>query len=263
VLGTIISNRSWSWTAYGKHPAAKDYFQVGKESPLIKVFLNWVATGYKEFISKKGTDCCDPAAWRFWAKGIGKDNLICGLIKDSSDSLGRNYPFLIIGVGPLKDWENQWDLLPFACERVWGQAEYLSTQKFDDFEALETEVQNIIPPDSEWSELDIKRKKLLESIESQTCKASSQKLETLNIPDAPEYLICLEPDKFCDQFTLINYWHLVLKRHYKGTPNAMFMGGKVNRSYMACFKRPLINEDFVRLWLTPSERASDCFIKDL
>ena len=49
-------------------------------------------------------------------------------------------------------WEEQWDLLPFACERTWDQIEYLSSLMVTDFKKLEIEVQNNRSPSPEWSE---------------------------------------------------------------------------------------------------------------
>src|SRR5512145_774650 len=116
MLGWIKSNQSqsWMWAAYGKHPAIKDYFRVGQDFPLLRVFVSWVENGYKQFTPERDTAMQN--SWHFWARGAASDSIVCGLVKDSSDGIGRNYPLLIIGTGPLREWAENWDLLPLACE---------------------------------------------------------------------------------------------------------------------------------------------------
>lgn len=88
------------WAACGKHPAARDFFRVGQEFPMLKIFSRWVDDGYTVLARKNNNFL--PNSWRFWAKGAVRDFLMCGLIKDSSDRIGRNYPLLIIGTGLLR-----------------------------------------------------------------------------------------------------------------------------------------------------------------
>ncbi len=244
MLGSIKSG--WHWAAYGKHPSAKDYFRLGPESPLAKSFSDWVERGYSELVSKKDSGR-GPVAWRFWARGAGRETLVCGLVKDSSDSLGRPYPFLIIGSGCLNNWEDQWDLLPIACEKPWGRIEYLSARMFDDFRTLETEIHNIRPPFPEWPEFNKKREHL---ISEKTCFAAPGGPEerAAGLAEGDRGVICLDRESFHDQFALISLWHRLLKKSDKTVPNAIFMGGTVERSYLAFFKRPLLTGDFVRLW---------------
>ena len=77
--------------------------------------------------------------------------------EDSSDGIGRNYPLLIIGTGLLRGWEEQWDLMPLACEKIWSGIEYIATQNFNDLKKLETEVTNIRQPQPEWQDLKSKK----------------------------------------------------------------------------------------------------------
>jgi len=51
--------------------------------------------------------------------------LVCGVVRDSVDRLGRPYPLLVLGTGSLREWESHWDLLPYACLPVWQRIEYL------------------------------------------------------------------------------------------------------------------------------------------
>jgi type VI secretion system protein VasJ len=94
----------------GKHPTVMDYFQLGSSAPLVNAFAVWAENGYQKLVAKnrKRTAFC---SWRFWAKGMRKGYIACGLGRDSSDSAGRPYPLMIMGIGTLAGWEENWDLL--------------------------------------------------------------------------------------------------------------------------------------------------------
>ena len=40
------------WAACGKHPAARDFFRVGQDFPLLKIFSGWVDDGYNMLAQK-------------------------------------------------------------------------------------------------------------------------------------------------------------------------------------------------------------------
>ncbi len=145
MLGPIGSTLHWRWAAYGKHPVASDFFRLGEEFSLGKGFSEWVGNGYKVLTSRGRADQ-GLYFWRFWARGAQKGTLACGVLRDSSDRVGRPFPLLIMGMGPLKGWEEAWDLLPFACETTWNQIEYLSALVVNDFKKLENEYGQIRPP---------------------------------------------------------------------------------------------------------------------
>jgi type VI secretion system protein VasJ len=251
-LGTITSNQYWRWAAFGKHPVASDFFGLGEDIPLTKGFSNWVQKGYETLISKKSAST-GLYAWRFWARGSQKENIACGVIRDSSDSVGRPYPLLIMGTGPLPGWEKNWDLLPFACERTWDQIEYLSALVANDFKKLEVEVRHIRPPHHEWPELTTKRKGLEDLWSNSNTNNSSSNLKDMerqasSVLDKVEFIVYLDQTPFQDQFSQVSLWHYFLKKHVKVAPNAIFMGGTLDKAYLAIFRKPLIATDFVQLW---------------
>ena len=63
-----------------------------------------------------------------------------------------------------------------------------------------------------------------------------------------ELLTELEQGPSNDQFVLISLWHSVFKTYSEGMPHIVFMGGSLDRSYLAIFKRPLVPADLQRLW---------------
>jgi type VI secretion system protein VasJ len=252
VLGHIKSIQAWSWSAYGKHPAAKDYFSIGQESPIGKSFANWVDSGYRKLDAKK-TPAHDQVAWRFWAKGAGKENMVCGLVRDSSDSVGRHYPLLVIGTGSIRDWEDRWDLLPLACDKPWGQIEYASARMVDDIQALGGEIRNVRQPQPEWTEYESVREGLLASPalsgkEHALYDLDSLKKRAPGLSGKQEGFISLDHKSYEDQLALISCWHMLLKTNSKSAPNAVFIGGTFGQSFMAFFNRSLQTTDFVHLW---------------
>lgn len=242
MLGLVKSVKTWSWTAYGKHPAARDFFMLGEDSPLMRSFTGWVEEGYGILSAKdKGQNMRN--SWRFWARGAAKETIICGIVKDSGDSVGRHFPFLMIGTGHLKGWEEQWDLLPFACEKTWSHIEYLSAQSFNDFKKIGAELRNIRQPSSEWQELKEKREEAAALEETGALKNIASLLS-----EKYEGFIPIEQNPNRDQNALIGCWHYLFKKHSPTVPNAAFMGGAFDKTFLVFYKKPLTLLNFVQLW---------------
>jgi type VI secretion system protein VasJ len=91
-----------------------------------------------------------PQSWRFWARGGGKEELALGLLRGSCDSIGRPYPLLILGQGPLPGWEGNWDLLTLACDGSWRQMEELAREQNATVPELEVRLLGIEPPRGDW-----------------------------------------------------------------------------------------------------------------
>ncbi|MBC8017923.1 MAG: type VI secretion system protein TssA [Verrucomicrobia bacterium] len=244
--------QNWQWAAFGKHPTAKDYFRIGAETPFVEGLFGWVENGYQLLtINENGTP--DFCSWRFWAREAGKNSLVCGVVRVSSDSLGRPYPLVIMGSGPLRNWQENWDLLPFAAERSWRQIEYLAANLFTDFKKLEEEIRTIRPPEANWSEQAEKRKELnrigspLDPYASFLDFRELKKLAAANV-EKPEVFISLDRGPCDDKIMHVSLWHLLSRESVKVIPNAMFMGGTLDKAYLAIIKRPLKPTDFIQLW---------------
>ena len=258
MLGSIKSSHPWQWSASGKHPAMKDFFKLGHNGPLVLGFSEWVKNGFQQAGSPK-----DPSSfysWRFWARGFKKENLACGIVRDSSDSLGRPYPILIMGIGPLNGWEEYWDLLPLACETTWNQMEYLSTRMFKGLKQLGEDVQNIQPPSTDWEEIAGRRKNFKDGEATSASPQSTRSFGDLEsqvskLTGGKEFFIKLDQEPI-DPSTWISFWHFLFKKKGEVIPNALFMGGTLAKAFLAVFKRPLMPSDFVRLWSVSSSGGS-------
>ncbi|MBM4330010.1 MAG: DUF2094 domain-containing protein [Deltaproteobacteria bacterium] len=259
MLGSIKSSQHWQWSAFGKHPGIKDFFNLGHGDPLTAGFSDWVKSGYQQGGVKKNSNSF--FSWRFWARGFKKQCLACGLVRDSSDSLGRPYPILIMGTGLLNGWEEYWDLLPYACETTWNRMEYISSRMFNNLKQMEEEVQGLQPPLAYWEEGVEKRKGFRNCRESSSFQGCSRDLlnsqnQALSLLREKEILVSFDEGTFQEQSTWIGFWHFLFKEQEDALPNALFMGGTLEKTFLAGFKRPLIPADFVRLWSVSSSGGS-------
>ena len=250
------TSQTWRFAAEGKHPVARDFIRLGDIGPFADGFAGWVEGGYTALTSKAGPSP-EFCSWRFWTKGAGKDSLICGVIRENSDSVGRPYPYFIIGSGPLRDWEEHWDLLPFACENTWCQLEYLATHRFDDVKKLEAELANIRPPSGAWEAHAAKRRSLNEIGSPLDPYASFLDLDKLKkqaagLADQTELFVSLERGAHVDKILQISLWHHLFRESLKAAPNALFLGGTLEKAWLAAFKRSLAAPDFVQLWSVSS-----------
>lgn len=252
MLGSIKTVNDWQWAAYGKHPTVRDYVSLGDHLPLVKTLSTWIDKGFEVVRARTG-GAPRYCSWRFWAGGAGGDALTCGLLRDSRDGAGRSYPFLILGSGSLNRWKDHWDLLPFACERLWNQMEQATVKMYDSLRTMESELQRIQPPSPMWLEY-AKEKEALCGV--QTASESQQFQEAVaameqqaqSLGNATELYVPLQQWPSVDPMAVVGCCHLLLKTQQPTPPNVVFMGGTPADVSLAIFKRPLTANDFVRLW---------------
>lgn len=240
---------SWNWGAFGKHPVGRDYFRVGPNDPFLQAFSDWVENGYRR-LNPEHVSHPVFYSWRFWAKGPKKGSVVCGVGRDSSDSLGRPYPFLIMGKGPLEDWENHWELLPLAMEKTWAQIEHLASGRFADFKQMEDQVRSIKPPGPNWKDMETLRGASGDPVSDRSQWDMGDMVKRIEgLRETPEVFIPLKRGRSDDPFDLVSLLHSLVKKAHKGTvPNSIFMGGVPENTYLAVFMRPLAPTDFVHLW---------------
>ena len=240
--------RSWQWVASGKHPSVKDYISIGRMFPLAASFSEWLSKGYTEQKIKSGskrTYC----SWRFWVKGPAQGEISCGLLRDSSDSIGRPYPLLIMGIGFLEGWERKWELVPLACEDTWSQMERISVQPYAGVDLLEQKLSSLPGPLPDWLSSREARYQDLEGYDLMS--PSDRELFCSQVRDLSEKImgyIVLDPSNDYDRINDVEFVGSVLKQYLENAPSAVFIGGSVGISCFAFFRRPLTVSDFSTLW---------------
>jgi type VI secretion system protein VasJ len=240
----------WLWAAHGKHPSAKDFFSIGRSFPLASDFSEWIKKGYPP-LAERGKQAVGGFSWRFWARGRGKDELACGLLRDSHDCFGRPYPLLIIGTGPLPSWEEHWEMLPSVCERVWCRIELVSARGFRALGGFEEEIGKTRPPDPSWSNPGAladgtKGEAPASRISSQTLERFAEEAGKLSKEEMGS--ISLGSDGSYDSHLLVMHLNSVLKSNLDKAPNTLFIGGTNNESSLIFFRRPMRPADFPALW---------------
>ena len=248
MLGSLKPPPVWKWVAFGKHPVAGDYFYAGPTDPFFLAFSGWIENGYRQICSGR-KNSKELYSWRFWAKGHQKDTLMLGVGRDSFDTIGRPYPLVIMGAGGLPNWQRHLSLLPFALEKTWIQMEYSATKRYIDFSQLETDVRRLPTPLVEWSELQNEAQRRQEACyrEANPDRDRMRKMVTDHAAET-ELLASFDDTACLDAIVAAGLWHKTLEENNVAVPNAAFLGGILNATYLAFFKRPLAVPDFIRLW---------------
>ncbi len=256
MLGSVASTARWQWVVFGKHPVARDFFRLGPDVAMAGGFAEWVENGYRTLAAKPSSPA-DFHSFRFWAKGPGRDGFVLGVLRDSSDDIGRPYPFFTMGIGPLKAWEEHWDLLPLACETTWDRMEYLSSGAIQDFRRMEAEVaQRLRPPVPGWDGL-TERRRAMTPLDSRAAAGGSpldlkeMERRASRLSGGAEIFLNLDAERVTDPVATVALWSFFLRKCGSATPNAMFLGGRLGTPYLAVYCRSLVARDFIRLWTTP------------
>lgn len=246
MLGLSRTEQKWRWAACGKHPVAGDYFRVGDAFPTAGLFADWMEKGYAAVCGTAAERDYSATAcgWRFWAAGE-KRRLVCGLVRDSNDCIGRPYPLLVVGEGPLHRWEESWETIPSACERTWGYIEYCITKNSRDLMQLEREILNTPSPAPERTGL-----------------AMAPGKPAIVVGNDTGFVVSLFEGEGYDVFHLtaeqtggridsVVELHRTLKNRQAAAPTAFFIGGSFEKTCAVRFKRPLLYADFAALWAVP------------
>lgn len=255
---SMRNKNDWSWYASGKHPVTKDFFSLGQDQPIFRAFSEWVDKGYRMLSATKRSQAC-AYSWRFWIRGFKKQDLVCGLVKDSCDFFGRPHPLVLVGAGHLRKWQAHWERLPLVLGKTWQQMEHLTTKRLLDINQLEEELGKLASPMEDWFGANFDRNPWDDS------NPSPGGPTTAGIPaqnpisdrlDPPLEIIALTNFSQNDQPLHLTLLHENLKKRSKQSPNAIFMGGIPAKSCLVLFKRPLRPEDFNTLWSSCAEVSS-------
>lgn len=256
MLGSIGFTRNWQWGVCGKHPSAADYFSLGQKVPMLAALADWIEKGYRTVAAKRESMVA-MLSWRFWIRGPKRDSLSCGILRDSADSIGRPYPFMILGTGVLQDWEKEWDQVLWACEKTWHSMEGISTRRYRDLSLLADEVSRLRAPNPDWPEFGKAGQELLRIRQAPTHGGGSSPLvesvrsiedRVVDLLGRSSILASVNESPNLDRLSALHLWQSLFKLHLKDPPNLVFMGGSSNKTYLAIFRKAIAIQDFVDLW---------------
>jgi hypothetical protein len=149
-----------------------------------------------------------------------------------------------MGIGKLPGWENNWDLLSFLFEEIWSQIEYLASRRFNDLKQLESEISRIQVTAEDWAGcLDHVPEEKGYPHRSSDVQKAAEALLTRN-----ECYVSINSEQGSDTALVARYWNCAVKSRTDIVPNAVFMGGLPEKSYLAIFTRSLTPSDFAQLW---------------
>jgi type VI secretion system ImpM family protein len=232
-----INNRGhWLWSAGGKHPVARDFFMSGDDSPLARAFFDWADRGAQLLVAKDGKEQKNHS-FRFWSKGSAAGQLVCGLVRSSCDQLGRPYPLMLLGTGGLQNWEDNWELLPAACEKIWGNLEYIAAKRYSSLANFHTELKLLKSPRHDWetmSLVEITDQEVNITVSRQITEGGS--VAVINsIPG-----VDLTPHIIAQ--------HRRLKNDDGQPPRAVFIGGDPEYTSIFAFSAPLQADNYIQMW---------------
>jgi type VI secretion system protein VasJ len=241
MLGMSPRPTAWQWQAVGKHPAAADYIHLLPGTPLTQALGEWMAKGYGQWqASRPGHH--ESHSWRFWVKGGQKEHLVCGVMRDSSDRIGRPFPLMVLGEGGMVGWERRWPHLPLLLDKTWLRLERLAVHRYEDLAALGEDLRQLAPPqdrESDSAEVPVPPSATGEAWEA--CRTDLQR--------TGRSLMALDDGSAgMDATPSAVSRHAGLQGCCVDIPRAVFMGGTPRRTYLAVVLQPLTVNDFVNLW---------------
>ena len=245
MLGIGSSKPNFELVAHGKHPAFDDYFSLNTDSPLAKALSAWVENGAK--LNGNNPKNKLIRSYRFWVRGIKKGEIVLGIIRDSSDRMGRFYPLLLLAKGIVKNWEEHWNYIFKRFDTIFRALEEVAASRYENFREFETKLIQIRSPEVSVtpgpvdktrgeSRLPDKMKDWFEKEgESGVLRLSMATL--LNRIEASSG----KPAR--------SRWGLFKKK--PRVPSVVFQGGLPENPELSIYARPLKTEDFFDLFNIP------------
>jgi type VI secretion system protein ImpM len=224
MLGSLRKPDPWQWGATGKHPVARDYISIGFMSPCLRIFSGLVDKGFM----KTESTGRQYVSYRYFLKGEKKGMISCGILKDSRDAVGREYPLVIAGYGMLAGWEGRWETVPEAMAAVCSEAEYISSRKLNSLDEFKTGLLRLGAP----------------SVINGRCPAGNPGYKSKISGSGFIPLVPGDEEGISKQ---VSGYMEGLKESDSSSPEAVFIGGTGEKSCLFVFRKPLDTDNVLRL----------------
>lgn len=215
-----VDRHAWKWMAYGKHPSFADYVQVGQHTTMSRALCGWMDNGAERVLTKSRD--MGAKSYRFWLSGPAEHSLYCGVLRSSSDRLGRQFPLLIAGEGELAQWKMSWFRLPVSLDKLWSHFEYVASRSYATVADLSKMIPGVIaePQNCDYEGTDLTINTTLAMVPGGLCA----EIPTTGEISLPALLLAVN-DKMKDQLSAV--------------PNAVFMGGDAQKTRIIAVTSPL------------------------
>jgi hypothetical protein len=167
-------------------------------------------------------------SYRYFLKGEKKGMISCGIFKDSRDAVGREYPLVVAGYGTLAGWETRWEALPEAIASVCSEAEYICSRKLACLDEFKTGLLRLGAP-----------------LVIDGSGYAGEPVYGTNISESGFIpLVPGDEDGITEQVSGYMAW---LKKSDSASPEAVFIGGTQEKSWLCVFRQPLDVNNVLRL----------------
>ena len=222
---------------------AKDYLTLGPGHPLLTALSDMVGRSYRK-AAERGRVPDGRRGWHFWTGGSGRDLIVCGHISKSQDSLGRPYPFLLLGEGELEDWREGWDFLPLVLAESWKRMAQITARDFESLSAMRGALASLPAPIRAWADI---RKAQVPPTEASFNEPGP------TVGSLYERVRLFLDDPNLSMRVIVNGPAGSVRppggsARQSEVPQAVFMGGTGPEESLQVFFRPLAPADFVKMW---------------
>ncbi len=245
MLGLGVPGTVFELAAHGKHPAFDDYFSLNTDSPLAKALSAWIEQGAKLNGNSDGNRLI--RSFRFWVRGIKKGELVLGILRDSSDRMGRFYPLLLLAKGIVKDWEDHWNDIFNRFDSLFRTLEEITASRYGNFKEFEIKLRQARFPEN--SDPPGPGEKMGQE------PGLPEKMKAWFEKDGKNGVICLSIAGLLKRVDSLSdrpeqAWYRLFKKKPR-VPGAVFQGGLPENPILTIYARPLKPEDFFELFNAP------------
>jgi type VI secretion system protein VasJ len=177
-----------------------------------------------------------------------------GLVRDSSDGLGRPFPLAVMTTGELPGWQSHWHQLTEVFDSTWSRMEFLAARRLANVRHLEDEINRLPPPGVDL--LQDHPAGLADDCGSGAVGGQDALDAVKRLAAEGRFVTLLGGAEGCDPLHAAAIWSQALKAAWREVPQAVFLGGTPHSSYLAVFSRPLNSADFIELWSCGAEAAA-------
>lgn len=233
------------WMIYGKLPITRDYFQLGPIDSVNNALVNWMANGYSQYVNSGHKVNDKGIKLRFYSVGKDDKTFTAGLLKFSSDDIGRPFPIMVTGPGKIESWKKHWHRVMKAEKGLWITAESLIKDDLTGLHDLKIRLENFqYAVHSRF----IKSEKTLFAVKNKpTFNESLIKYEN-GLWQADLTNIINESDENTTVNDIVEFCCNFLKEKKEQTPRTVFVSENKERTQIFVFSRALTNKDFLTLW---------------